>query len=92
MPNKQAQAKSVRQSRKHNLRNKAAKSVLRQEIKKARNTLDEKKTDEAKTNVKTAIRVINKTAEKGIIHKRKAARLESRLVKRLNKISSPASQ
>jgi len=92
VPNKQAQAKSVRQSRKHNLSNKAAKSVLRQEIKKARNTLDEKKTDEAKTNVKTAIRVINKTAEKGIIHKRKAARLESRLVKRLNKISSPASQ
>ncbi|HOE64153.1 MAG TPA: 30S ribosomal protein S20 [Candidatus Sumerlaeota bacterium] len=92
MPNKQAQAKSMRQSKKHNLRNKAAKSALRQEIKKARTALEGKKTDEAKTNVKSAIRVINKTAEKGIIHKRKAARLESRLVKKLNKMTAPATQ
>ena len=89
MPNKKAQAKSMRQNKKRNLRNKAAKATLRSQIKKVRTALENKNVEEVKTNFNTAVSVINKTAERGIIHKRKAARLESRLTKKVNKLLTP---
>jgi small subunit ribosomal protein S20 len=89
VPNKKAQAKSMRQNKKRNLRNKAAKAILRSQIKKVRTALENKNVEEVKTNFNTAVSVINKTAERGIIHKRKAARLESRLTKKVNELLTP---
>lgn len=89
MPNKRAQAKSMRQNKKRNLKNRAAKAALRSQIKKVRTALETKNVDEVKSGFKTTVSVINKTAERGIIHKRKAARLESRLTKKVNELLTP---
>ena len=90
MPNKKAQEKSVRQSKKHNLRNKTAKTRLRTELKKLRSIVEAKNGEEAGNILAKTISIINKTAEKGIIHKRKAARLESRLTKKVNALQATA--
>lgn len=79
----------MRQNKKRNLRNKAAKATLRSQIKKVRTALETKNVEEVKTNFNTAVSVINKAAKRGIIHKRKAARLESRLTKKVNELLTP---
>ena len=87
MPNKKSAVKSVRQYKKRNIRNRAIKSNLHTLTKKVRQAVEEKNVEEAKTALPGAIKAINKTAQKGVIHKKKAARLESRLVKSINNLS-----
>lgn len=90
MPNKKAAEKSVRQYKKRALRNKSIKSALHTYTRKVRQAVEEKKLDEAKQALPAAIKVINKTAQKGIIHWKKAARLQSRLVRKVNALAAPA--
>jgi small subunit ribosomal protein S20 len=84
VPNKKAAEKSVRQSKKRAIRNKNAKSAVHTYIRKVRQAVEEKKLDEAKAILPKAIKVLNKTSQKGILHWKKAARLQSRLVKNVN--------
>lgn len=87
MPNKKAQEKHERQSKKRNLRNRQLKSSLYTTIRKARTTLETANVEEVKEIVPKAIKTINKSAQKGIIHKKKAARLQSRMAKTMNKLT-----
>jgi len=64
-------------------RNRAGKSALRTDLKKARAAI-EAKPNEAAAAVKTAVSHADKTASKGIIPKKRAARKTSRLAKALN--------
>jgi small subunit ribosomal protein S20 len=91
VPNIKSVKKDVIKSRKNHLRNVAAKSAMKTFIKKARTTIeaagDPAATAEA---VRLACKVIDKTAERDIIHKNQAARRKSRLMKRANKLAQQA--
>lgn len=72
MPNLASAKKRLRQNEKKRLRNTAAKTRIKTEVKKAIAGAE---------NV--AVSVIDRAAAKGIIHKNAAARKKSRLAKRL---------
>jgi small subunit ribosomal protein S20 len=52
--------------------------------------MDEGHLEEAREAVQVAVRVLDKAAEKGIIHKNNAARRKSRLMRRLNQAERAA--
>ena len=81
MPNIKSVIKDVKRSRERHERNIAVKSKIKTIVKKARAATG----DEVKQAVSAATSVIDKAAEKGIIHKNAAARRKSRLMKATNK-------
>jgi small subunit ribosomal protein S20 len=82
MANHASAEKRNRQRITRTARNRAAKSALRTELKKARAAV-ESKGGEAKGAVVTATSLLDITASKGIIPKRRASRLKARLAKAL---------
>jgi small subunit ribosomal protein S20 len=56
---------------------------MRTEIKRFRSLVSEKKLDEARALLPSVFSVIDKTAQKGVIHSNAAARYKSRLAKSL---------
>ncbi len=74
--------KRNRQRPKRQLRNRLALGAMRTALKKARTALDAKSTD-AGTLVKQAVRAIDKAVTKGVLQKRTASRLVSRLTRRV---------
>lgn len=86
MPNIKSVVKDVKKSRQNHLRNISAKSALKTFIKKAKATIAAGgDAEEINASVAKTVSVIDKTAERGIIHKNAAARRKSRLMKRANK-------
>jgi small subunit ribosomal protein S20 len=73
--------KRNRQRPKRQLRNRLALGTMRTALKKARAALDAKSAD-AGTLVKQAVRAIDKAVTKGVLQKRTASRLVSRLTRR----------
>lgn len=84
MANHKSAEKRHRQSLKKKLRNKTAKTSARTAIKKAKVALTEKKTD-AKQLARSAESSLAKLVVKGIMHKKTASRLISRLNKKSKK-------
>ena len=93
MPNIKSVKKDVIKSRKNHLRNIAAKSAMKTYIKKARTAVETPATDAAVTQeaIRLACKAIDKTAERGIIHRNQAARRKSRLMKRAHQAALQAS-
>ena len=81
MPRHKSAIKRVRTSQKARTRNMAARSRLRTAIKRVHAAGTKSEAEEALTK---AIPVIDKTAQKGIIHKNQAARRKSSLTKAVN--------
>lgn len=79
MPIKHAAFKALRQSTKHRERNLAIKLNLKKVVKSVRKAVAAKDTTKAKELLVTAIKTIDRAAQKGIIKKNTAARLKSRL-------------
>ena len=86
MPNIRSVIKDVKKSRENHVRNVAAKSAMKTFIKKAKTAVEGGDTSAA-DSVKLACSVIDKTAERGIIHRNAAARRKSRLMKKAAKAS-----
>lgn len=76
--------KRIKTSEKRRLRNKAAISKVKTLMKKVYET-DDKAT--AEKVLREAVKVIDKTAAKGKIHKNNAARKKSALTKHVNKLT-----
>ena len=72
-------------------RNRAGKSALRTDVKKARTTL-ESKPQEAVSGVKEAVSRADRAASKGAIPKKRASRLKSRLARALHKATKAAAK
>ena len=83
MSAKGSELKRVRQSIKANLSNRAYKAKINTSIKKV---LNEKKKKEAEISLKDAVKLIDRVASRGIIHKNKAANKKSTLYKHLNSL------
>ena len=84
MPNTRSATKRLGQTAKRTLRNRAAKSRLRTSIKKVRQAVDAGNQEAATAAFRAAVTMIDKTASKGIIHSRTAARYKSRLAQKLH--------
>ena len=83
MSAKGSELKRVRQSIKANTRNRAYKAKVNTAIKKI---LNMKKKDGAEDILKETVKLIDKVASKGIIHKNKAANKKSTLYKHINSL------
>ena len=79
MSAKGSELKRVRQAKKANLKNKSYKSAIKTLMKKSQSTSD--KSDDFEVNIKAAVSIIDKASNKKIIHKNKAARYKSKLMK-----------
>lgn len=90
MPNIKSVVKDVKKSRKNHERNIAAKSAMKTFVKKAKQTIDGGDKAAIQAQLSQTVSVIDKTAERGIIHKNAAARRKSRLMKRAHKATTPA--
>lgn len=82
MANIKSQIKRNRQNEKRRLANRAVRSELRTRTKAALAAAESGENVEATTAA--AMKRIDKTAKKGVIHKNAAARRKSRLAKRIN--------
>ena len=85
VPNIKSAMKRMRTNKKRQLRNRMAKSAMRTAIKKADAAIAEGTPEVAEQALRLALSHIGKTAKKGMIHRRAAARKTSRLMKRLNR-------
>ncbi|MDE7390028.1 MAG: 30S ribosomal protein S20 [Lachnospiraceae bacterium] len=83
MPNIKSAKKRVKVIATKTAQNKATKSALKTTIKKANSAIETNTVDKAEA-VKVAIKKIDQAAAKGLMHKNKAARSKSALVKKLN--------
>jgi len=84
LPQHKSALKKVKTDEKRKSGNKTIRSSLRTEIKKLRLMLNKKNTENLEAQLKTTIKLIDKTKTKGVIHRNNAARLKSRLTKHTN--------
>ncbi len=79
MANSPQARKRARQNEKRRRHNASFRSMVRTSIKKVRAVIDGKDYEAANAAYQAAVPVIDRMADKGIIHKNKAARHKSRL-------------
>lgn len=83
MPNIKSAIKRVRVTKHKSLTNSIRKSVLKTSIRKCKEAIASKDAN-ASEALKNAIKIIDKSAAKNVLHKNTAARRKSRLAKALN--------
>jgi small subunit ribosomal protein S20 len=76
--------KRVRQNEKHRARNRARKLGIRAQVKSFTTALATSDFKAAETELRKAVRALDKVSVKGTIHRNQASRKRSRLTKRLN--------
>ena len=83
MPLIKSAKKRLRQDEKKRIRNKAIRNEVRNQVKKINKLFLAGNIEEARRIQPEIVRLIDKTASKGIWHKNKAARIKSRIAKKL---------
>lgn len=78
MPRIKSAKKAMRQARRHTVVNRAQRSALRTALKRVRSAGTKQ---EAASAYAAAVRLLDRAARKGLIHKNNAARNKSRLAK-----------
>ena len=84
MANTAQSKKRARQAETHRQRNAGYRAMFRTALKKVLSAISAGNKDEATTAYNAAVSVIDKTSNKGLIHKNKAARYKSRLNTRVH--------
>ena len=90
MPNTKSAKKRHRQSLERRARNRAVKSAVKTQIRKTTETGASGDAEKTKTEFRLAIKKLDQAASKGVLHRNTAARLKSRLNKRLKTAAKPA--
>jgi small subunit ribosomal protein S20 len=88
MANHKSAEKRIRQNEKRRAINRASKSAMRTEIKKLRSALALGDADRAKEILPSVISVIDRSIQKGVIHRNAAARHKSRLTQHVAEASA----
>jgi small subunit ribosomal protein S20 len=88
MPNHKSAEKRVRQSEKRRVINRGHRSKVRTYIKKLRVALDSGNSEDVQSVLPEVISVIDKSVQKGVMHKNAAARYKSRLTVRANQTAA----
>ncbi len=86
MPNLEQAKKALRKSKKAFIRNEAIRDGVRKLKKAARVAVDAKNKIEASSAARSLQQALDKAAKRGVIHANKAARLKSRLAKKLKSL------
>ncbi len=90
MANTKQAKKRVRQAEKHRQHNTSRRSMMRTYIKRIVVAIDAGKATEANEAYQVALPIIDRMADKGFIHKNKAARHKSRLLAQIRKLTATA--
>ncbi|NLE52763.1 MAG: 30S ribosomal protein S20 [Chloroflexi bacterium] len=88
MANHKSALKRIRSNEKRRQRNRVWRSRTRTEAKQAVTAIQAGDLEEARQATIEAIRVLDKAANKGVLHKNNAARRKSRLMKRLAQLET----
>ena len=88
MPQRPSAFKALRQNKKKQKRNKAVKSRLRTEQNKFDRMIERGDVEEASQQLDLLTKLFQRAASKNVIHKNKAARLQSQQQKRLNDLKA----
>jgi small subunit ribosomal protein S20 len=80
--------KRHRQSLKHRIRNRSARAKVQTEVRKLNEVLEGKDAKKTQEQLRTTISTLMKTATKGVMHKRTAARRVGRLSKAVHRKQS----
>ncbi len=80
--------KRIRQNEKKRVRNRHIRTTLRSSLKKFEQALRERKPEELKALVDKTVSVVHKAATKGVIHKNKAARHVSKIMRKATSLSA----
>lgn len=91
MPIIKSSEKDLRRTARRAQRNRAAKGKLRSTLKRVRVALGENQTESAQRSMREATPVLDRAVTKRILHKNAAARHKSRLMRQLNRLTSPPS-
>lgn len=89
MPNTKSAKRAERVTRRRTEVNKSRRSRMRTMVRSVETALAEGNAEAAAAAMKAAEPVLMRTAQKGVVHKRTAARKVSRLNKRLKALTSP---
>lgn len=84
MPNLKSAKKAMRQSRRHAVVNRAQRSTLRTALKRVRAAGTKQEATQAYA---AAVRLLDRAARKGLIHKNNAARNKSRLATMIGRMA-----
>ncbi len=87
MPNIKSAKKRVLLTKAGNDRNKAAKSVLKTTLKKFDAAVAEGNREQADSAYKAAVKTIDESVKKGVLHKNNAARKKSSITLKLNRLA-----
>lgn len=88
MPNHKSAEKRDRQNEKRNEINSANRSRLRSQIRKLREMIDNGTAEDAKQALAGTISIIDKSVQKGVLHRNAAARHKARLTAHVNQLQS----
>jgi small subunit ribosomal protein S20 len=88
MPRSKSILKRIRQNEKRRVANRFHKSTFKTQIKKLRKAIEEKDSAAAQKLLQPTISIIDKTAQKGIIHQNTASRYKSKLTSQVNALLS----
>jgi len=88
LANHKSALKRAKQSEVQRLINTGYKTRAKNVVKEVRSEIAEGSSEKAKESLKRAVSTLQKTASKGVIHKKKAARKISRLALQINQLSS----
>jgi small subunit ribosomal protein S20 len=89
MPIKKAAKEALRHSKRRHTINLKVREELKNIIKKFRELIAEKKTDEAKKLINTCYKLLDRAVKKKVIKKNAASRKKSRLAQALKKLTQP---
>jgi small subunit ribosomal protein S20 len=84
MPHTPSAKKALRQTAKRRLRNRAAKKAIKLQIRKLTEPAKDASVDALRTELKLAIKKLDKAAAKRVIHPNTAARKKSQLARLVN--------
>ena len=91
MPHSKSAQKEVRVSKKRQFRNKSIRSLCKTKVSKAEKLIFSGELNLGREAVVDAVSVLDKAAEKRVIHANNAARRKSRLMKKLNQAQALSS-
>ena len=86
MANIKSQIKRIGQNERRRLRNKAVKSELKTAVRKFREAADGGDATSAQTAFRSASRLLDKAASKGVIHQNQAANRKAAMAHRANSL------
>lgn len=88
MAHSKSARKRIRTAERNRLRNRVYRSGSRTLVRRAMEAIEAGDADAASEAVQRAVRMLDRTAGKGIIHKNTAARQKSRLMSRFNQMKA----